>query len=109
MEEKTKTKKDNEIQIPVKTLVILSVIVLIAVTGFFLINSGTLNSGNKKKAEKNLINFLGNEFNENDTKIISSSKQGSFYEFILEVDREQFPVYVTTDGKFVIVDMIPLE
>jgi len=109
------TNQDNSkelINIPVKWIVSFLFLALGILIGFFLWNSGSLGlTGNvvsENQAEKNIINFFENEVPGSEVEVISVTKQGSLYEFVLDVDGDSFPVYITTDGKYLVIDPIPL-
>jgi len=109
MEEK---KSDSEIiKIPLKW--IISGIGLIAVIFivFFFMNSGFVGGAtvSEQEATESLLNFFAVQVPESTVTFVSSSKQGTLYEIVLNIDGEETPVFVTTDGEFLIIDMIPLK
>ena len=103
-------KKNSEelIKIPVKWIILI--VVLIAVVALFFIVGipGTGSSVSEDEARQNLMNFFATQVPESVVQIVSSSKQEGFYEFIVNVDGQEVPVYVTLDGKYLIIDRIPL-
>ena len=62
----------------------------------------------EKEATANLLNFVKNQVPESNVTFISASRQGSIYEITLNIDGEDVPIFVTTDGKYLIIDSIPL-
>lgn len=108
----TKTaKKSDEIKIPVKWIVFSIVLIAVIILAVFLMKSGSLGGGgvSESKARANLVDFFEAQVPGSSLTILSSSRQGSFYEFNVELDGEQFSIFVTTDGKYLVVDPIPLE
>ncbi len=95
------------IKIPMKYIILISAIIVGVLLLFVLVNFGIF--GGEKKARENLISFFETNVPESEMQIVSSSKQGSFYYFVLSVDGESVPVYVTKDGKYLTVDLIPLK
>ena len=107
-----KKESSDEVNIPVKWLIVGAVLVLVIL--FFAFDGlGKLGiSGaavSTDKAETNLLNFFEEQVPGSNVQIISSSKQESFYEIWVDMDGEEFPLYITLDGKFLVMDMIPLE
>lgn len=112
---KSKSSKagSEELKIPVKYIVSAAVLIIVLVLIFVLWNSGIF-SGlvggvSESKARAKLIDFFTTQVPDSNINIISSSKQGSFYEFIVDIDGERASLYVTTDGKYLVVQPIPLK
>ena len=108
--------QDELVKIPVKLLVSIIVIIAVIILAFFVIKSGIisgLSGGNgevsEKEATAKLLNFFATQVPDSNVLFVSSSKQGSLYEIILNIDGEETTVPVTTDGKYIVTDMIPLE
>ncbi|MEX0920104.1 MAG: hypothetical protein WDZ69_00805 [Candidatus Pacearchaeota archaeon] len=110
MTEKEKRKKSDEIEIPVKwlfvTLVIIVAVVLFFVFGGF--KGISFGGVSESQAEQILLDFFESEIPTSQIEIIDSSNQGDFYEFIVSLDGEQVPLYVTKDGNFMTIDLIPI-
>ena len=111
----TRKKSKELINIPVRWIVSFLFLILGILIGSFLWNTGSLGflglTGgviSESSAEKNLINFFENEVPGSSVEIISVTKKGSFYEFVLDIEGDTFPVYITTDGKYLVIDPIPL-
>ena len=102
------------INIPVRWIVSFVFLVIGILIGSFLWNSGSLKlTGNvvsESEAEQKLIDFFENEVPGTEIEIISVAKQSVFYEFELSVDGDVFSVYITTDGKYLVLKetLIPL-
>ena len=112
MNEQKDNRNSDEIKIPVKWINIILITAVVLVLAFFIFNSGIgINTGkavSETKAKENLVNFFETQVPGSSLTIISSSKQGNFYEVFINLDGETFPVYITLDGKFLVVDRIPL-
>ncbi len=110
MDNKEKKRKSDEIEIPVKwlvtTLIVILVIVLFFVFGGF--KSISFKGVSESQAEQILLDFFESEIPTSQLEIIDSSNQGDFYEFIVSIDGEQVPLYVTKDGNFMTIDLIPI-
>lgn len=104
-------KKSGDIEIPVKWIYTLLAIVVLAVLIFFIGKSGFGIGDNvsQSEAEQILLNFFETEIPSSQVEVIDSSKDGNFYRFIVSLDGEQVPLFVTLDGKFMTIDLIPLE
>lgn len=115
MEAKTKdTEKKSEelIKIPMKWIISVVVLVALLALAFFLLNSGIIKNGtevSEEEAKANLLTFLANQVPNSNITFISSSKQGSLYQIIITIDGGEVPIFVTADGKYLVVDPIPLE
>lgn len=113
----TEKKHDSSesIKIPVKLIVSVIAIIAVVILAFFLLNSNILRTtGNvtelgQDEIEGNLLNFFATQVPESNVTIISTSKQGSLYQILLNVDGQEVPIFVTSDGKYLVVDPIPLE
>ena len=103
--------KEEVIKIPIKLLAYIGVIVIILVLAFFIIKSGLISGGNvsEKEATAKLMNFFATQVPDAAATFVSASRQGSLYEINLKIDGQEAPVYVTADGKYIVVDRIPLE
>ncbi|MBX4196232.1 DsbA family protein [Candidatus Pacearchaeota archaeon] len=67
--------------------------------------SGTVVS--EKTAGNNLISFI-NSRGQGTAQVVSSSKNGQFYQVIVSYNGQDIPVYVTTDGQYLVSDLVPL-
>lgn len=105
-------KKSDEIEIPVKWLTIGLVIIVIVALIFILprvgINLGIGNTVSQSQAEQNLLDFFEREIPTSQLEVIESSDQGDFYEFMVSIDGETVPLYVTKDGNYMTIDLIPI-
>ena len=107
--------QEEIVRIPVRMLVSIAVIIAVLFLGFFVLKSGIVSnlfSGgdiSEKEATAKLLNFFVTQAPDTTATFIASSKQGSLYEINLSIDGQDTPVYVTTDGKYIVVDPIPLE
>jgi hypothetical protein len=107
--------QEELVKIPVKLLVSIIVIIAILVLAFFVIKSGIISGvgGNgtisEKEATSKLLNFFSTQVPDSNVTFVSVSAQGSLYEITLDLDGQETPVFVTSDGKYIITDMIPLE
>ena len=103
--------KEEVVRIPVKLLVYIIVIIAVLILGFFIIKSGMISGGNvsEKEATTKLLNFFTTQVPDTDVTFVSASRQGSLYEINLSIDGEETPIYVTADGKYIVVDRIPLD
>jgi len=119
METKTNSSEKHasseSIKIPVKWIVSTIVTIVVIVLAYFLLNSGIM-TGNasstdigENEAKEKLLDFFSTQVPESSVEFVSISKQGTFYEIILNVDGQEVPVFVTSDGKYLVVDPIPLE
>ncbi|MBM3228729.1 hypothetical protein FJZ20_02510, partial [Candidatus Pacearchaeota archaeon] len=102
---KDKENSKELINIPVRWIVSFVFLIIGILIGSFLWNTGSLGflglTGSvisESSAEQKLIDFFENEVPGSSVEIVSVTKQGSFYEFELNLDGDVFSVYVTTDG-----------
>ena len=107
--------QEDTIKIPLRLLVSIAVIIVVLVLGFFTVKSGVVSGMftggdiSEKEATSKLLSWFATNAQESNVAFVSSSKQGSLYEIILSIDGQETPLYVTADGKNIVVDMIPLE
>ena len=107
--------QEDTIKIPLRLLVSIVVIAIVLVLGFFTVKSGVVSGMftggdiSEKEATSKLLSWFATNAQESNVAFVSSSKQGSLYEIILSIDGQETPLYVTRDGKNIVVDMIPLE
>lgn len=103
--------QEEVVRIPVKLIVSVLVIVAILVLGFFVLKSGIISGGavSEKEATSKLLNFFVTQVPDVNATFVSASRQGSLYEINLNIDGEETPIYVTADGKYIVVDRISLE
>lgn len=107
--------QEDTIKIPLRLLVSIVVIAIVLVLGFFTVKSGVVSGMftggdiSEKEATSKLLSWFATNAQESNVAFVSSSKQGSLYEIILSIDGQETPLYVTADGKNIVVDMIPLE
>src|SRR4030042_6027619 len=95
------------INVPVKWIVSFLFLALGILIGFFLWSTGSLSflgltgsTVSEGSAEKNLVLFFENEVPGSDVEIISATKHSVFYEVTINVNGDEFPVYVTQDGRY---------
>jgi len=113
MDSEKKHASNDSIKIPVKWVVSVVVLIVVIVLVFLFLNSGILSKTkssdiSEKEATGKVLSFFAANVPESNVTFVSISKQGSLYEVILNVDGQEVPVYVTSDGKYLVVDMIPL-
>ncbi|NCO11389.1 hypothetical protein CO038_01740 [Candidatus Pacearchaeota archaeon CG_4_9_14_0_2_um_filter_39_13] len=116
---KSEEKKENEvIEIPVgryfskvrenpwivSTFVLGLLLLGSLIFGF---SAGGYNSVSEDKAADNLVEFISSAGA--DAQILSKEKDGALYLFNTAIDGEQVQIYVTLDGKYAIVQPIPLD
>lgn len=106
---KKKTKKSDEVEIPVKWIYTGFVIIVLVALYFVFGNLIVNNKISQADAEQKLLNFFETEIPTSQVQVVESSRQGDFYEFIVLLDGQQVPFYITLDGKYMTVDLIPLE
>lgn len=106
------------INIPVRWIVSFLFLALGILIGSFLWSTGSLgflgltgSTVSEGSVEKNLISFFENEVPGSEIEIISATKHSVFYEVTINVDGDEFPVYVTQDGRYLILKetVIPLK
>ena len=107
MLEKNIKHHEEIIKIPMKYVVLGLAVIICIVLVIVIVNAGIF--GGEKKARENLMNFFAVQIPDSEVQIVSSSKQGSFYQFVLNVDGETVPVYVSSDGKYMTIELMPLE
>src|SRR3989344_8311523 len=117
METKTSSSEKHaskdSIKIPVKWAVSAIVLIAVIVLVFLLLNSGILSKTtssevSEKEAVDKVLNFVVTQAPDSNVTFVSSSKEGSLYKITLNIDGQEVPVYATSDGKYLVVDMIPL-
>jgi len=101
----------DEIKIPVKYLAL--VVIIIAVMGLYFFGSKitgfSIRGVSEDEAKGNLMSFFSQEIPDSEIVVLSSSKQGDFYRFVVTIDGESVPFYVTGDGRYMALDLIPLK
>lgn len=102
-------KKSDEFEISTKKVYISITIVVAIVVVFFAFKILIFGHVSEDQAQQNLVEFFEREIPDSVVQVLESSRQGDFYEFIITIDGEEFPFYVTLDGKYATVDMISLE
>lgn len=119
--EKKDNKKDDVIEIPLGKFVnkirdnpwiIASVVLGIAfiVSLFFIGSDGASVSGNAisgTQAGGKLVEFI-NAQGTGTASFVSAQESGSFYNVIVNYNGQDVPVFVTTDGKYLVTNPIPL-
>lgn len=115
VESKPRHVSNDSIKIPVKWIISVIVLIVLVVLVFLLINSGIFSKTagtnteiSEKEATDKILSFFATNVPESNVTFISASRQGSLYKITLNVDGQEVPVYVTSDGKYLVVDMIPL-
>ena len=109
--EKHTTTNPGLIRIKVKWLIFVAVLIAIIILVFIFWNYGfkaLTGKVSESEAKSKLINFFEEEVPGSNITILSSSKIGNFYEFVVDMEGEQFPLYITSDGKFLVIDMVPI-
>ena len=114
MDSEKKHTSNESIKIPVKWIVSIVVILVVLILVFILMNSGifsktTSSDVSEKEAADKVLNFVVTQAPDSNVTFVSSSKEGSLYKITLNIDGQEVPVYATSDGKYLVVDMIPLE
>ncbi len=106
--------EEDLVKIPVKLLVSILVIIAVLILGFFILKSGAF-SGifgggtiSEKQATTKLLSFFATQVPDSTVNLISSSKQGVLYEINVTIDGQETTIPVTADGKYIVVDRIPL-
>ena len=102
---------DESVKIPIKWIISVVVLVTLFALAFFLLNSGIIKNGteiSEEEAKTNLLTFLANQAPNSNVTFISSSREGSLYKIIITIDGGEVPIFVTADGKYLVVDPIPL-
>ncbi|MBU2615595.1 MAG: hypothetical protein KKC19_00660 [Nanoarchaeota archaeon] len=101
----------DEIQIPVKYFVIALIIVGMIALYFFgsKITGFTIDGTSEDEARENLLNFFNTNIPDSSVEILSSSKEGNFYMFDVTIDSEAVQLYVTEDGEYMTIDLVPLK
>lgn len=64
-------------------------------------------SVSEKKASENLLSFIKAQ-GQGEATFVSSAKEGSLYKVTVNYKEQDIPVYVTSDGKYLITSPIPL-
>ncbi|MBU2616818.1 MAG: hypothetical protein KKB79_02445 [Nanoarchaeota archaeon] len=101
----------DELEIPVKYIVV-AVVVLALVALYFFGSKFTgfaIGSVSENQARENLLDFFAMNIPESSFEILSSSKQGDFYMFDVTIDSEAVQLYVTGDGEYMTIDLVPLK
>jgi len=109
--EKQTEKNPGLIKIQIKWLFFVAILIAIIILVFVFWNYGfkaLTGKVSESEARLKLINFFEEQIPGNNITILSSSKTGNFYEFVVDMEGEQFPLYITSDGEFLITGMIPL-
>jgi hypothetical protein len=89
---------------------ILATIFLVIVLFVILVIKPFSTTGNVVSgdvASQNLLSFVKAQGG-GEAEIVSTEKNGSFYEITINYRNQTLPVYVTTDGKYLVPNMIPL-
>lgn len=103
----------NEIQIPTR-YIFAAVAVVIIIGLFFVLKTAGIATGfatkniGESEAKANLLDFFAMQVPGSNVEIISTLKHEDFYAFNVSLDGEPYPIYVTRDGKYMTIDVIPL-
>ncbi|MBU1252200.1 MAG: hypothetical protein KJ905_03380 [Nanoarchaeota archaeon] len=110
----TESNVSEEIKIPVRyVFAVLAVVVIIGL--FFVLKNVGIETGfatkdiGESEARAKLVNFFETQIPESTFEISSSAKEGNFYIFETLIDGESSPLWITADGKYMAVGIIPLE
>ncbi|MDP3986921.1 MAG: hypothetical protein Q8P81_01705 [Nanoarchaeota archaeon] len=102
----------EEIEVPVKYIVIALIAIGVVALFFVFGKTGTgfaIGGVSEGEARDNLLSFFAREIPDSSVEILSTSKQGTFYRFDIAIDGESVPIYVTEDGEYMTVDIVPLK
>ncbi|MBU2503557.1 MAG: hypothetical protein KJ879_00685 [Nanoarchaeota archaeon] len=108
------SKISGEIKIPARYL-FAAVAVIVIIGLFFVLKNVGISTGftvkdiGESEARAKLINFFETQIPESTLEISSSAKEGNFYIFETIIDGESSPLWVTDDGKYIAIGIIPLE
>lgn len=119
-EQKESVKKGNSdeevIQIPIGKFVrkiksnpwiAVSVVLALVLVLVLIFGRGSASSVSGEEAGQKLVDFINAQGN-GKAEFVSASKEGSLYNIVVDYNGEQIPVYVSSDGKYLITDPIPL-
>jgi len=83
-------------------------IVLVAVLIYNGLGGVTGDVVSEEEAGENLVSFINAQGN-GEASVISTEKDGSLYRVMVEFKGQEIPVFVTTDGKYLITEPISLD
>ncbi|MBX4212300.1 DsbA family protein [Candidatus Pacearchaeota archaeon] len=87
---------------------IVATIVLALALVLVLIFRGNMGASiSEKTAGEKLVSFI-NSRGQGTAEVVSTAKSGEFYQVTVSYNGQNVPVYVTTDGQYLISDLVPL-
>src|SRR3989338_2807178 len=89
--------------------IIASVVLALALIGILLFggnNAVTGNVVNEATAKQNFMDFVAKQGVQ--AEVVSMEKEGVFYKVNVKVDGQEMPVYISTDGKYLVTSPISL-
>jgi protein-disulfide isomerase len=90
----------------IASTILLAVVLLVVLV--FRIPNLTGNVVKTDVIEKNLLGFIASQGSGSNASVVDTVREGQFYKVTVEYNGQEIPVYVTTDGKYLISQLIPL-
>ncbi|MBS3071512.1 thioredoxin domain-containing protein [Candidatus Pacearchaeota archaeon] len=116
--EKDKSEKRDVVEIPIGKIfnvaavrknpwILSSVVIAVVLVLVLVFGRGGTGGISASVAGESLVNFINSQ-GQGSASLVSSDREGQLYKVVVNYNGDEVPVFVTLDGKYLIVDPVPL-